>query len=73
MSNRQVIIQIIRYNKRRIAKVWPEVAADRKNEDYKHVSQNFIFQCVSSLMWVVKKCLSWVYIFQVIKLKNDQK
>lgn len=73
MSNRQVIIQVIRYNKRRTAKAWPEVSAGRKDEDYKHDSQNFVFQCVSSLMWVIKKYLSWVCIFQVIKPKNGQK
>lgn len=73
MSNGQIVVQVIRYNKRRIAKVWPEVSVDRKDEDDKHVSQNFIFQCVSFLMWVIKKYLSWVYIFQVIKQKIDQK
>lgn len=46
---------------------------DRKDDDYKHISQNFIFQCVSFLMWVIKKYLSWGYILQVKKLKNGQK
>lgn len=73
MSNRQIIIQVIRYNKRRTAKVWPEVSVDRKDEGYKHISQNFIFQCVSFMIWVIKKYLSRVYIFPVIKLKNGQR
>lgn len=72
MNNRQVVIQVIRYNKR-TAEVRPEVSVDRKDEDDKHISQSFIFQCISFLMWMIKKFLSRVYIFQVIKLKNDQK